>query len=110
MSDSTLQIPARLCRDPRLVSGAKLLGIPKAHFFGNMLHLLCQAVDYAEDGDLWRGDEDSSIRFTAALADWPDDAPAFVFALQQPPPWRTGRTTRRRSSSRCSRRGGFMNG
>jgi hypothetical protein len=83
MADPILQIPARLCGDPRLVSAAKTLGIAKAHLIGNITHLLCQVAEHAEDGDLWRGDEDASVRFTAALADWPREAAEFAFALRR---------------------------
>lgn len=82
-SEAELQIQAKICSDPRLVSGAKLLEVPKISFFGALIHLFCQAVSYAEDGDLWRGDEESSVRFIAALAEWPDEASLFVHVLQE---------------------------
>jgi len=83
MSDAALQIQAKIIGDPRLVSCAKLLDIPPAFLLGPLLHLMCKALDYAEDGDLWRGDEDSTIRFIAASAAWPGDTVLFVSALQQ---------------------------
>ncbi len=82
-SDAKLKIQARICGDPRLISSAKLLDIPKSFCLGSILHLFCQAMEYAEDGDLWRGDEEPSLRFAAALADWPGDAALFVSVLQQ---------------------------
>lgn len=82
-SDAKLKIQARICGDPRLISSAKLLDIPKAFCLGAIVHLFCQAMEYAEDGDLWRGDVESSLRFAAALADWPGDPALFVSVLQQ---------------------------
>lgn len=81
-SEAELQIRAKICSDPRLVSSASLLEVPKIFFFGALVHLLCQAIEYAEDGDLWKEDDESSIRFVAALAEWPGDAGVFVHVLR----------------------------
>ncbi len=83
MSEAALQIQTKVIGDPRLVSGAKLLEIPPVFFLGSLLHLMCKALDYAEDGDMWRGDEESSRRFISALAAWPGDAALFVSALKE---------------------------
>jgi len=67
---------------PKLISSAKSLNLPKVHLEGHLVSLWSGALEYAEDGDLWKGDEDSSLRFFESLAEIPSDPQRFLDVLR----------------------------
>ncbi len=72
------QVGTDLRNHPKLISSAKSLELPKVYVEGHLLHLWSSCTDYAEDGDLWKGDEESSLRFFESMADIPADPARFL--------------------------------
>ena len=66
----------------KLRSTAKALDMTEAQAFGHLLFLWLGAREYAEDGDLWRGDENASLRFLYFLAGEPPDIGEFISVLR----------------------------
>ena len=77
-----LEVRVDLRWHPKVISSAKSLGIPKVYFEGHLVSLWSGALEFAEDGDLWRGDEERSVRFAEALAEIPGDPVVFIAALR----------------------------
>jgi hypothetical protein len=77
-----IEVRVNLRWHPKVISSAKSLGIPKVHFEGHLVSMWSGALEYAEDGDLWRGDEERSVRFVESLAEIPGDPAAFISALR----------------------------
>ncbi len=67
---------------PKVISSAKSLDIPKVYFEGCLISLWSGALEYAEDGDLWRGNEEKTLRFIASLAELPFTPERFVEVLR----------------------------
>ena len=68
---------------PKLISSAKSLEIPKVHLMGHLVNLWLGALEYAEDGDLWRGSEDASLHFFEALAEILDAPERYLDVLRR---------------------------
>lgn len=82
MSTLWLKIHVQLRHHHKLISVARTLDMPEAHVLGHLACLWLGALEYAEDGDLWRGDEEASMRFVRILSGWPVEADPFVAALR----------------------------
>ncbi|MDR1612444.1 MAG: hypothetical protein LBT97_06620 [Planctomycetota bacterium] len=82
MMESVHEVALKARHHIKLRSTARALGMLEAHVFGHLLFLWLGAREYAEDGDLWRGDENASLRFIRVLAGEPADIEAFVATLQ----------------------------
>lgn len=82
MADLWLEVHTKLLHHPKIIATAQRLGLLEAYVRGHLLGLWLGAMEHAEDGDLWRGDEDSTIRFVGILAGHPVDLPAFIEALK----------------------------
>ncbi len=72
------RISADLRHHPKVVSSAKSLDIPKVYVIGHLISMWLGALEFAEDGDLWRGDDESSLRFFESLAEIPGDTTRFL--------------------------------
>ncbi len=72
------QVETDLRSHPKLVASAKALQIPRVCMAGHLIHLWSACIDHAEDGDLWKGDEESSIRFFESMADIPADPERYI--------------------------------
>ena len=77
-----IEVRVELRWHPKLISSAKSLAIPKVYLEGHLVSLWSGALEYAEDGDLWRGDEERSIRFIESLAEIPDNPGRFIEVLR----------------------------
>lgn len=77
-----IEVSVDLRSHPKLTASAKSLGMPKVHLEGHLVSLWSGALEYAEDGDLWRGDEEKSLRFFESLADIPSDAQRVLDVLR----------------------------
>lgn len=77
-----IEVSVDLRWHPKLVSSAKSLELPKVHLEGHLVSLWSGALEYAEDGDLWRGDDASSLRFFESLAEIPADPERFLDVLR----------------------------
>ncbi len=82
MNTLWLEIHVQLRHHHKLVSTAQTLGMPEAHVLGHLACLWLGALEYAEDGDLWRGDEDASRRFIRILAGWSAEVDDLIAALR----------------------------
>jgi hypothetical protein len=67
---------------PKVTSSAKSLGMPGVYFEAHLVRMWSGALLYAEDGDLWRGDEERSARFVEALAEITGDPASFIDTLR----------------------------
>lgn len=77
-----LEVDADLPWHPKVLSSARLLDIPKPVFIGFLMGLWGGAAKFAEDGDLWRGTEEGSVRFVASICDLNIDAEKFIEVLR----------------------------
>ncbi len=77
-----LEVRVQLRNHHKLNSSAKSLEIPRIHLLGHLVGLWLGALEFAEDGDLWRDDEESTLRFIASLAELPFDPERFVEVLR----------------------------
>lgn len=77
-----IEVSVDLRWHPKLISSAKSLNIPKVYLEGHLVSLWSGALEYAEDGDLWRGDDDSSLRFFESLAEIPAEPQRFLDVLR----------------------------
>ena len=77
-----LEVRVQLRNHHKLNSSAKSLEIPRIYLLGHLVGLWLGALEFAEDGDLWRGDEESTLRFIASLAELPFDPERFVEVLR----------------------------
>lgn len=77
-----LEVDADLLWHPKVFSSARLLEIPKPAFLGLILGLWGGAAKHAEDGDLWRGSDEESVRFIASVCDLYTDAEKFIEVLR----------------------------
>jgi len=68
-----VKVSVDLRNHPKLISSAKALELPKVYVEGHLVNLWSAAIDYADDGDLWRGTDESSILFFESLAEIPSD-------------------------------------
>lgn len=76
------KINADLRYHPKVIATAKTLKIPSVYLLGNLTSLWLGALEFAEDGDLWQGDEESSLRFFDSLADIQGDPQLFLTTFQ----------------------------
>ena len=77
-----LEVRIQMRNHYKVLSSAKLLEIPSAYMRGLLLSLWLGALEFAEDGDLWRGDDQTSIRFVGALAEAPFEPERFIEVLR----------------------------
>ncbi len=77
-----LEVRIQMRNHYKVLSSAKLLDIPNAYMRGLILSLWLGALEFAEDGDLWRGDDTDSIRFVGALAEVPLEPERFIEVLR----------------------------
>lgn len=77
-----IEVDVDLGAHPKLISSAKSLGIPGVHLEGHLVRLWRGTFKYAADGDLWRGDEERTLRFFESLADIPDNPTRYVDVLR----------------------------
>ncbi|MCD8349170.1 MAG: hypothetical protein LUC93_00980, partial [Planctomycetaceae bacterium] len=77
-----LEVRIQMRNHYKVLSSAKLLDIPNAYMRGLILSLWLGALEFAEDGDLWRGDDTASIRFVGALAEVPFEPERFIEVLR----------------------------
>lgn len=82
MPNLWLEVRTKLRHHHKLISTALTLTMPEAHVLGHLVCLWLGALEYAEDGDLWRGNEEASIRFIGILAGKDGDVQAFVRILR----------------------------
>lgn len=82
MTQLILEVAANLRNHPKLLATAKALAISPALLRGLLLGIWLGALEFAEDGDLWKGNDEASIRFVASLAGYDGDAGQFIAALQ----------------------------
>ncbi len=67
---------------PKVTSSAKSLGMPGIYFEAHLIRMWSGALMYAEDGDLWRGNDERSVRFIEGLADIKGDPAVFIETLR----------------------------
>lgn len=72
------KISADLLHHPKLISTAKSLVMPKVYVVGHLISMWLGALEFAEDGDLWRGSDEASLRFFESLADIPKEPETFL--------------------------------
>ena len=72
------KISADLLHHPKLVATAKTLVLPKVYVVGHLTSMWLGALEFAEDGDLWRGNDEASLRFFESLADIPREPEVFL--------------------------------
>ena len=72
------KISADLRHHPKLIASAKALKIPRVYVIGHLISMWLGALEFADDGDLWRGDEESTLRFFESLADIQDTPTLFL--------------------------------
>ncbi len=77
-----IEVSVDLRWHPKLISSAKSLDLPKVYLQGHLVNLWSGALEYAEDGDLWRGDEAGSLRFFESLAEIPSEPQRFLDVLR----------------------------
>lgn len=83
MANLWLEVEVRLRHHPKLIATAEELGICAPHLLGHLVFLWTGVLENAEDGDLWRGDEEATLRFIRILSGWTGDIQAFVDALKK---------------------------
>lgn len=66
----------------KTLASAMDLGISPPQMLGYLMYLWLGAFETTEDGDLWRGTEEDSLRFIAVLSGYPD-AQCFVDTLRR---------------------------
>lgn len=62
------KVYADLLDHPKTLSSAKTLKLEPIYVVAHLTWLWIKALDYAEDGDLWRGDDEASLRLFESLA------------------------------------------
>ena len=72
------KISADLLHHPKLIATAKTLVLPKVYVVGHLTNMWLGALEFAEDGDLWRGSDEASLRFFESLADIPEAPGTFL--------------------------------
>ncbi len=77
-----IEVSVDLRWHPKLISSAKALNLPKVYLEGHLVNLWSGALEYAEDGDLWRGADDASLRFFESLAEIPGEPQRFLDVLR----------------------------
>ncbi len=77
------KIRAELLHHPKLIASAKSLALPKAYLIGHLTSMWLGALEFAEDGDLWRGTDEASLRFFESLADIPAEPERFLSVFRQ---------------------------
>lgn len=77
------KIRAELLRHPKLIASAKSLALPKVYLVGHLTSMWLNALEFAEDGDLWRGNEEASLRFFESLADIPAEPERFLSVFRK---------------------------
>lgn len=77
-----LEVRVQLRGHHKLNASAKTLGIPRVYLLGHLVSLWLGVLEYAEDGDLWRGTEEKTLRFIESLAELPFDPARFVEVLR----------------------------
>jgi hypothetical protein len=77
-----LEVRVQLRNHHKLASSARSLEIPRVNLLGHLVSLWLGVLEFAEDGDLWRGDEAKTLRFIASLAELSFDPERFVEALR----------------------------
>ena len=74
---------ADLPHHPKLISTAKTLELPIVYVLGHLTSMWLKALDFAEDGDLWRGNEEASLRFFESLAGIQGEPQRFLSIFQR---------------------------
>jgi hypothetical protein len=77
-----LEVRVQLRSHHKLTSSARTLGIPRVHLLGHLVSLWLGALEFAEDGDLWRGSEEKTHRFIESLAELTFPPERFVEVLR----------------------------
>ena len=77
-----LEVRVQLRNHHKLNSSATSLGIPRVNLLGHLVALWLGVLEFAEDGDLWRGNEEKTLRFIASLAELPFLPERFVEVLR----------------------------
>ncbi|MDR1613045.1 MAG: hypothetical protein LBT97_09725 [Planctomycetota bacterium] len=77
-----LAVSVDLCFHPKLISTAMVLAIDEAHALGILVRMWLLTFKYAKDGDLWRGDEESTYRFVAIVTGYRGDVVRLVEVLR----------------------------
>ena len=72
------KISADLRHHPKLIASARSLQLPRVHLMGHLTNMWLGALEFAEDGDLWRGDDEASLRFFESLADISGESGQFL--------------------------------
>ena len=83
MANLWLEVEVRLRHHPKLIATAEELGICAPHLLGHLVFLWTGVLENAEDGDLWRGDEEATLRFIRILSGWTGDVRVFMDALRK---------------------------
>ena len=74
---------ADLPHHPKLISTAKTLELPIVYVLGHLTSMWLKALDFAEDGDLWRGNDEASLRFFESLAGIQSEPLRFLTVFQR---------------------------
>ena len=77
------KIRTELLRHPKLIASAKSLALPKVYLVGHLTSMWLNALEFAEDGDLWRGNDEASLRFFESLADIPAEPERFLAVFRK---------------------------
>lgn len=77
-----LAISVDLVFHPKLVCAAIELKIDEAHMLGVLVRMWLMAFKYAKDGDLWRGDEETTLRFVGVITGYKGDVKLLVNVLR----------------------------
>ncbi len=83
MKELWLAISVDLVFHPKLICAAIELGIDEAHVLGILVRMWLMAFKYAKDGDLWRGDDDSTLRFVGVITGYKGDVQQLVDVLRR---------------------------
>jgi hypothetical protein len=67
MKELWLAISVDLVFHPKLICAAIELEVDDAHMLGILVRMWLMTFKYAKDGDLWRGDDDTTSRFVGVV-------------------------------------------
>ncbi len=81
--DLWIAISVDLVFHPKLLCLAIELGIDEAHALGVLVRMWLMSFKYAKDGDLWRGDEEATLRFVGVITGYRGDAKQLVETLRK---------------------------
>lgn len=81
MKELWLAISVDLVFHPKLICAAMDLEVDDAHMLGILTRMWLMAFKHAKDGDLWRGDEESTYRFISVIIGYKGDVKRLVEVL-----------------------------